>query len=52
MVSSDDEACTTTWSKHTHIEILRYNEFSNSTCGQTPVTILASGPLDMWGRKM
>ena len=27
--------------KHTHIEILYYDEFSNSTCGQTLVTILA-----------
>ena len=52
MVSSDDKACMTTGSKRTHIEILRYDEFSNSTCGQTPVTILASGPLGMWGRKM
>ena len=41
MVLSDDKACMTTWLKCTHIEILYYDEFSNSTCGQTLVTILA-----------
>ena len=46
MVSSNDKACMMTWLKCIHIEILCYEKFSNSTCGQTLVTILASGPLD------
>ena len=41
MVSSDDEVCMATWSWHTCIVILHYDEFSIFACGQTRVTLLA-----------